>query len=98
MKASMKRFKALMKRLTKPCKLLILNDETLGNAETLHRACTHVRACTQGKTKHTHMPSYVRAMRFSVSMRFIPMKTMILKRFIKRFIFNSSVSTTGAAA
>jgi hypothetical protein len=37
-------------------------------------------------------------MRFSVSMRFIPMKTMIFKRFIKRFILNSSVSTAGAAA
>lgn len=98
MKTQMKRFKAKMKRLMKPCKSLILNDETLGNAETLHRACTHVRALTQTKTQHTHMLSYVRAMRFSVSMRFIPMKTMILKRFIKRFIFKSSVSLAGALA
>lgn len=98
MKTPMKRFKALMKRLTKPCKLLILNDETLGNAETLHRACAHVQACTQAETKHTRMTSYVRAMRFSVSMRFIPMKTMILKRFIKRFILKSSVSFAGALA
>ena len=94
----MKRFKPKMKRLMKPCKLLILNDETLGNAETLHRACAHVRACTKDKTKHTRIPSYVCAMRFSVSMRFIPMKTVILKRFMKRFILNSSVSTAGVTA
>jgi hypothetical protein len=98
MKTQMKRFKAQMKRLMKPCKSLILNNETLGNAETLHRAYAHVRACTQAKPKHTRMTSHVRAMRFSVSMRFITMKTMILKRFIKRFIFKSSVSTTWAAA
>lgn len=97
MKASMKRFKALMKRLTKPCKLLILNDETLGNAETLHRACAHVQVGEAAKPT-THRPSYVCAMRFSVSMRFIPMKTNILKRFIKRFILNSSVSLTGVTA
>ena len=97
MKAKMKRFKHPMKRLMKPCKLLILNDETLGNAETLHRACAHVQAGAATK-QTTHTASHVCAMRFSVSMRFIPMKTMILKRFIKRFILNSSVSTTGAVA
>jgi hypothetical protein len=97
MKTPMKRFKAQMKRLTKPCKSLILNDETLGNAETLHRACAHVQAVAATK-QTTHTASHVCAMRFSVSMRFIPMKTMILKRFIKRFIFKSSVSTTWAAA
>lgn len=93
----MKRIKAPMKRLMKPCKLLILNDETLGNAETLHRACTHVQAGAAAKPT-THTPSYVCAMRFSVSMRFITMKTMILKRFIKRFILNSSVSTSEVTA
>jgi hypothetical protein len=95
MKTPMKRFKAKMKRLTKPCKLLILNNETLGNAETLHRACAHVQAGAATK-QTTHTASHVCAMRFSVSMRFIPMKTVILKRFIKRFILKSSVSFTGA--
>jgi hypothetical protein len=95
MKAKMKRFKHPMKRLMKPCKLLILNDETLGNAETLHRACAHVQAGAATK-QTTHTASHVCAMRFSVSMRFIPMKTVILKRFIKRFILKSSVSFTGA--
>jgi hypothetical protein len=97
MKNPMKRFKPPMKRLMKPCKSLILNNETLGNAETLHRACGRTCECTHAKAKK--IISYIHATSVScVSMRFIPMKINILKRFIKRFISDSSVSLAGVAA
>lgn len=86
-----------MKRLMKRFKLLILKAETHETLETLPRIYAHTStgSATNPKNKTA---LYTRDKRFKRFMRFITMKKINFKRFIKRFISNSSVSLPGVAA
>lgn len=85
-----------MKRFMKRFKSLILNNKTLETLETLPRIYAHTNAPRPSQTKNK-APIYAQK-RFMRFMRFSPMKTINFKRFMKRFISNSSVSLPGVAA
>lgn len=85
-----------LKRLLKRLRLLILKGKTLETLETLPRIYAHTSAPRPSRPKNKAL-IYAHK-RFKRFMRFIPMKTVIFKRFNKRFKSNSSVSNPGVSA